>query len=95
MLRESSTYPSVYVAIETLQGFDLCGAVGTEVNSITTIGLDAAELSTAASYKFPSEWQAFSDWFTYESWWTYSGIKLQDRCVLLHTIAISVDNDVY
>ncbi|KAE9370324.1 hypothetical protein N431DRAFT_468387 [Stipitochalara longipes BDJ] len=69
------TYPSVYVAIETLQGYDLCGAVGTAVNSITTVGFDVTDLSTATSYLFPSEWQ--DDRLPYESWWTYSQIDFE------------------
>jgi len=69
----------VYVAIQTLEGNDLCGPVGPKITSIPTIGFDATDLSTAVSYWFPSDWEFLGDGELYETWARYSGLNVQTR----------------
>ena len=82
-LNVSSTYPSLYVAFENIQATDLCGIVGSPIQNITTIGFDATELSTAASYAMSPEWygDVRGNFMTDQTWWTYSSVdeNWQDR----------------
>ena len=92
----SSTYPSVYVAFQTLLATDLCGVVGTAINSVTTIGFDVNELSTAASYYIDSYIGDPGELLTTQSWYTYSAMDWQNRYVILpsYPIVIAKNNDV-
>ena len=47
--------------------------------SIPTIGFDATDLSTAASYWFPPGWEFLGDGMVYETWAKYSGLNVQTR----------------
>ena len=48
----NSISPSIYVAFNSLYATNLCGTVGTEVNSATTIAFAPDALSTAISYNY-------------------------------------------
>lgn len=82
LLTESSTYPSVYVAFETIAASNLCGRVGTIIDGIATLAFDASDLSTATSYS-PVTSDPFDQlvYLSIQNWWTYSGIDFQTRCV--------------
>ncbi|KAE9370006.1 hypothetical protein N431DRAFT_344499 [Stipitochalara longipes BDJ] len=75
------TYPSVYVAFQTIAARDLCGVVGTAVKGVTTIAFNASELSTAASYTAATSGPVNGEnaaWvITRQSWWTYAPIDWQ------------------
>jgi hypothetical protein len=94
LLKRSSTYPSVYIAIETILATDMCGQVGSAIDNLTTIEFDATELSTAASYFYPSNWSSSLVAITSQDWWTYSGINWEDRCARSYLILIAKDNDL-
>ena len=72
----SSTYPSVYVEFQSIQVTDLCGTVGLDVKMATTIGFDATELSTAASFLVGDSEQRD---YTLQPWWTYTAINYLER----------------
>jgi hypothetical protein len=78
-----STYPSVYVAFESISATDLCGVVGSAITSVTTIGFDVTELSTAASYWSENFccFGSFANIITTLPWWTYTAMDWQNEYV--------------
>ncbi|KAE9372525.1 hypothetical protein N431DRAFT_536384 [Stipitochalara longipes BDJ] len=80
------TYPSVYVAFNTFIATDMCGVVGSDITSVTTMAFDMTDLSTAISY-FSSPLTTESIGFnriqlptgilTSQSWWTYTPVDWQ------------------
>jgi hypothetical protein len=82
-LTRLSTYPSVYVAFETIGAKDLCGSVGSPGRGVTTIGFDPTDLSTAPSYYPASSATGYGEnnlmFISSQSWWSYSAIDVQTR----------------
>lgn len=60
-----STSPSIYVALQTISATDLCGKVGSQITTGTTIAYNPGELSTAVAYSQNSTaWSFDARYFT-------------------------------
>jgi hypothetical protein len=78
-----STYPSIYVAFESIRVTNLCGPVGSTITIMKTMGFDVTELSTAASY-WEEDFCCFKSYayfITTEPWWTYTAMDLRNEYV--------------